>query len=311
MGCLKIKYDPVGKTLAKKWKIFERGLEKKGVTIFFYVKTYRYGFNGQEKVDEISGQGNHTTATFWEYDTRIGRRWNQDPKPNPSISNYATFANNPIWFSDALGDTVRFSNSATEDVVKNYINKDHKSYNSDFASKYRELDESQDIFTYNQIDGKGGSLDYDGESILINFGSEKQSPNLSIGSVIFEETEHAVQSLYGEIGFLQTDGGDFISLGLDQVDEGNGFVFGSKESGNFNTGRIKRLNKAINSGDIRKIISISSSRNQHYQELPMGPNSAIGDAYEKFGLTKSNIGNRKHFIKPFKARETPIIKLLK
>jgi len=277
----------------------------------FSSENYRYGFNGQEKVDEISGQGNHTTATFWEYDTRIGRRWNQDPKPNPSISNYATFANNPIWFSDALGDTVRFSNSATEDVVKNYINKDHKSYNSDFASKYRELDESQDIFTYNQIDGKGGSLDYDGESILINFGSEKQSPNLSIGSVIFEETEHAVQSLYGEIGFLQTDGGDFISLGLDQVDEGNGFVFGSKESGNFNTGRIKRLNKAINSGDIRKIISISSSRNQHYQELPMGPNSAIGDAYEKFGLTKSNIGNRKHFIKPFKARETPIIKLLK
>jgi hypothetical protein len=67
---------------------------------------YKYGFNGQEKVDEISGAGNHTTATFWEYDTRLGRRWNLDPKPNPSISNYATFANNPIWFSDALGDTI-------------------------------------------------------------------------------------------------------------------------------------------------------------------------------------------------------------
>lgn len=64
----------------------------------------RYGFNGQEKVDEIAP--GHTTAEYWEYDSRLGRRWNQDPKPNPSISNYATFANNPIWFSDAKGDTI-------------------------------------------------------------------------------------------------------------------------------------------------------------------------------------------------------------
>ena len=42
---------------------------------------YRFGFNGQEKVDEIAGAGNHTTAEFWEYDTRLGRRWNRDPEP--------------------------------------------------------------------------------------------------------------------------------------------------------------------------------------------------------------------------------------
>ena len=38
---------------------------------------YRYGFNGQEKSDEI-GEG-LTTAMYWEYDSRIGRRWNVDP----------------------------------------------------------------------------------------------------------------------------------------------------------------------------------------------------------------------------------------
>lgn len=27
---------------------------------------YRFGFNTQEKVNEISGKGNHTTALFWE-----------------------------------------------------------------------------------------------------------------------------------------------------------------------------------------------------------------------------------------------------
>jgi hypothetical protein len=69
-------------------------------------RDYRFGFNGQEKVDEIAGIGNHNTALFWEYDTRLGRRWNLDPRPNSSISNYATFANNPIRFSDINGDSI-------------------------------------------------------------------------------------------------------------------------------------------------------------------------------------------------------------
>ncbi|WP_157761038.1 polymorphic toxin type 44 domain-containing protein [Chitinophaga caeni] len=73
---------------------------------------YRYGFNGQEKSDEIKGEENSYTAEFWEYDSRLGRRWNTDPKPHPSISNYATFANNPIFNIDVLGDTTyRFNKS--------------------------------------------------------------------------------------------------------------------------------------------------------------------------------------------------------
>ncbi len=70
---------------------------------------YRFGFNGQHKVDEISGSGNHYTATHWEYDPRLVRRWNQDPKPNLSISNYAAFANNPIWYTDHDGDTIKIA----------------------------------------------------------------------------------------------------------------------------------------------------------------------------------------------------------
>ena len=65
---------------------------------------YRYGFNTQEKDDEICGAGNTNTAMFWEYSTRLGRRWNLDPKPQIGISDYAAFANNPIIFNDLLGD---------------------------------------------------------------------------------------------------------------------------------------------------------------------------------------------------------------
>ena len=81
--------------------------------------SYRFSFNGQEKVDEISGAGNHNTALFWEYDTRLGRRWNLDPKPNPSISNYATFANNPIYYMDLLGDTLRGSSASDASKMVN------------------------------------------------------------------------------------------------------------------------------------------------------------------------------------------------
>ena len=67
---------------------------------------YSFHFNGQETDDEIAGKGNINTAEYWQYDSRLGRRWNVDPKPNPSISNYACFANNPIGYRDIKGDTV-------------------------------------------------------------------------------------------------------------------------------------------------------------------------------------------------------------
>jgi len=83
---------------------------------------YRYGFNTQEKDDEpkrsgaredhlrtktteqIYGEGNSTSAEFWQYDARLGRRWNVDPVKSAWESPYATNGNNPIYFNDPNGD---------------------------------------------------------------------------------------------------------------------------------------------------------------------------------------------------------------
>jgi hypothetical protein len=65
---------------------------------------YRYGFNGQEKDDEIAGAGSINTAEFWQYDTRLCRRWNVDPVVKPDRSSYSCFANNPIFHTDVKGD---------------------------------------------------------------------------------------------------------------------------------------------------------------------------------------------------------------
>ena len=69
----------------------------------FSSPSYRYGFNAQEKDDEVSGSGNTMTAEFWEYDSRLGRRWNLDPIIKFNQTAYGWVTNNPILYSDPIG----------------------------------------------------------------------------------------------------------------------------------------------------------------------------------------------------------------
>jgi hypothetical protein len=62
----------------------------------------RHSINGQERSDELND--NLTTAMYWEYDSRIGRRWNRDPILDMSQSPYACFNNSPIFYADVNGD---------------------------------------------------------------------------------------------------------------------------------------------------------------------------------------------------------------
>ena len=78
-------------------------------------ESYRYSINGQEIEFELNK--NITTALFWEYDSRIERRWNLDPLASKYLwqSPYCSLANNPInntdpdgkeaknWFKDKKG----------------------------------------------------------------------------------------------------------------------------------------------------------------------------------------------------------------
>jgi RHS repeat-associated protein len=67
----------------------------------FVSSSYRYGFNGQEKDSEL-GEG-VTTAEFWEYDGKLGRRWNVDPVVKEWESPYASFSNSPLRVVDPIG----------------------------------------------------------------------------------------------------------------------------------------------------------------------------------------------------------------
>ena len=80
----------------------------------FNSNSYRFGFGGYEKDDEIKGVGNHLSFGDYGYDPRLIRRWRIDPlwKKYPDISNYSFAANNPIIIIDEEGEEIRIVGSA-------------------------------------------------------------------------------------------------------------------------------------------------------------------------------------------------------
>jgi len=82
----------------------------------FNSSEYRFGAQGSEKDDEITGvTGSHFTTFFREFDTRIGRPWTPDPVFQAWQSPYTSMDNNPILYNDPLGDKIK---GATEDDAK-------------------------------------------------------------------------------------------------------------------------------------------------------------------------------------------------
>ncbi len=97
------------------------------------------------------GNGNLNTAEFWEYDTRLGRRWNLDPVFNSSQSQYSTFNNAPILFLDLIGlsgdrGTDRMSKRAAKFATKvgGKIDHDKKYETGIMWVMYGEKDENGD-----------------------------------------------------------------------------------------------------------------------------------------------------------------------
>ncbi|UUC47350.1 RHS repeat domain-containing protein [Flavobacterium cerinum] len=67
---------------------------------------YRYGFQGQEKDNELKGEGNSLNFGSRMFDSRLGRFFSIDKldSATPSTSGYSTSGNSPIYKVDSNGD---------------------------------------------------------------------------------------------------------------------------------------------------------------------------------------------------------------
>jgi hypothetical protein len=156
---------------------------------------YRYGFNGQEKDNEIPSTGNSYTAEYWQYDARLGRRWNLDPVIKYWESPYACFNNNPIWVNDIKGDdgdkTVTTEKEHTVDLK----------YNSQDASQTMTEVVSETTITETRVKGnpKGNVVRKTETTTTTTI------VIIDIAGEIAGHSRHQVTSVREEIGGYATD----------------------------------------------------------------------------------------------------------
>lgn len=74
-------------------------------------RDYRYSYQGSEKDNELKGEANSYTTHYRMLDPRVGKWMSRDPKFTAFETPYSSMSNNPIWYNDKLGDTIRYRGS--------------------------------------------------------------------------------------------------------------------------------------------------------------------------------------------------------
>ncbi len=206
-----------------------------GLLMLAYLTSYRLGFGGQEKDHDINAKGNVSTAEYWEYDSRLGRRWNVDPIVKPWESIYACYRNCPILLIDPTGEDVDLSKLSEEDKseIKNKVNSEHEDYNKEFASLYKQLENDKTtVYTYINTHekitayegGEMGTVKYGGKNnekkdiILIKYTTDVPG-FFDSETALFEESFHADQFRRGLWGFEEKSKGEYGTFGVDIFDE--------------------------------------------------------------------------------------------
>jgi RHS repeat-associated protein len=235
---------------------------------------YRYSFQGQEKDDEISGTGNSYTAEFWQYDPRLGRRWNLDPVVKEWESPYSCFSDNPVLFIDPKGDDkIVYNEDGT--INKKKSKKRSKVHEFIFGSKAIIIDtEGNKLAKYKFNDWRDGQIEKMGVSFDNKLTEvDQQSINASVQNQISEcssfETKHGnlediPEKFINQMLWIRnnSDGGNAFDYttkvspiqsetGLYIID---GRIYNKMDAGNYFWGKTMRTLKTEHSVTINYII---------------------------------------------------------
>lgn len=158
---------------------------------------YRYGFNGQEKDVEVGSD--IYTAEYWEYDSRLGRRWNIDPVVHYWESPYSCFSNAPIWISDVNGDEGdNVIVGGTDEAKTSFLNVLNKSLGGFYTASIAKDNQLQLTKT-----DKAGEMTISQKEVLETFNAAIQN----VMPICIEVTSHT-PLLYDSYDIAEIDMGD-------------------------------------------------------------------------------------------------------
>jgi RHS repeat-associated protein len=109
--------SPSQPEIASKNDYYPFGMVMPGRT--FSATSYRFGFNSQEKDDEIKGNGNSLEFKYRIYDSRLGRFLSIDPlsKSYPMLTPYQFASNTPIWARELEGLEANYTNDGSKTAL--------------------------------------------------------------------------------------------------------------------------------------------------------------------------------------------------
>jgi RHS repeat-associated protein len=152
-----------------------------------------------EKDDEVKDSGNSYSTEFRQYDPRIGKWFSIDPKMSAWESPYVSMVNNPLLYSDIMGDTIKYG-PRTVLTIKPQIDK-LKSESIFFNAVYEYLNNSKTVYIVKNGEGTNTLKRANGKFIphpQKNYNSIILKEENSVNTMV-EEFFHGVQwEIYGE-----------------------------------------------------------------------------------------------------------------
>ena len=106
------------------------------------VRSYRFGYQGSEKDDEIFSSTGTVYTTFYRgLDVRTARWFTPDPEnaKTPWESPYASMGLNPIIYNDILGNKIKGSTEKDAKESKNQISESMKIEDDDISEKFMDF----------------------------------------------------------------------------------------------------------------------------------------------------------------------------
>lgn len=300
-------------------------------------KPYRYSINGQEK--ELELNENITTAEYWEYDSRIARRWNVDPVPDETQSPYAVFDNNPIAVTDVDGDCTDCPDDPIESTYLGWTGLDFGSFGNGVADGFIGAlpdlvgfvgdlivsGEARDNFAaglktfFNDVPGAIKALAADKyelwSSVLSGNGTEQQKYDVGkeAGNLIFGALSGAALSKLTEVIKVAKYEKQLVKI-IEKADEAVGSgkpnVRGTKihtklEQGVNKTSKAKRAEVSYKDGKVRRRGAEGTSRaDAIYGKNQAKPKIAYDLKTGKSGISKADAAKyRKNLPKGTKLKE--------